>query len=77
MIGDYREIKEKLEKLRNYLRENSVKLSWEEEGRLLEEVDKLKTELRYSRKRKRGSYYGYSKHVLEMKIKYPGPPKSR
>ena len=74
MIGDYREIKEKLEKLRNYLRENSVKLGWEEEGRLLEEVDKLKTELRYSRKRKRGSYYGYSEHVLEMKIKYPGPP---
>ena len=74
MISDYREIKEKLEKLRNYLRENSVKLGWEEEGRLLEEVDKLKTELRYSRKRKRGSYHGYSEHVLEMKIKYPGPP---
>ena len=71
-----REIEKRLNELRIYLRRTAGKLSYEEEGRLLDEVDALKRDLECAREiegKPRGPVY--SPHVLEMKTKFPGPGK--
>jgi hypothetical protein len=69
-------LEEKLEKLREELRKKAKNLSWQEEGKLLEKVDKLKEGLnqlkRYSQlveNVEKIETLEYSPYTLEMKIK--------
>jgi hypothetical protein len=64
-----RETEKELRRLRGYLKENVGKIGWKEEGELLDQIEVLKKDLRYARKRQSGQPV-YSPHVLEMKIKY-------
>lgn len=64
-----KEIEKRLKTLREYLKKNAKELSWKEEGETLEQIDMLKKDLKYARKRESRKPV-YSPHVLEMKIKY-------
>jgi hypothetical protein len=64
-----REIEKELKSLREYLKENAGKIDWKEEGELLNQIEMLKEDLKYAKKRKSKKPV-YSPHVLEMKIKY-------
>jgi predicted metal-dependent TIM-barrel fold hydrolase len=64
-----KETEKELRRLRGYLKENVGKIGWKEEGELLDQIEMLKKDLRYARKKKQ-SCLVYSPHVLEMKIKY-------
>jgi len=64
-----RETEKELRRLRGYLKENAGKTGWKEESELLDQIEVLKKDLRYARKRQSGQPV-YSPHVLEMKIKY-------
>jgi hypothetical protein len=73
---DINGLEEKLEKLREELRKKAKNLSWQEEGKLLEKVDKLKEGLnqlkRYSQlveNVEKIETLEYSPYTLEMKIK--------
>ncbi|GEM_PF-2450304 len=65
-----REIEKELKILREYLKENVRNIGWKEEGELLEQIQMLKEDLKYAKKRKQPTQRVYSPHVLEMKIKY-------
>jgi len=73
---DVKGVEEKLENLREELRKKAKDLSWQEEGELLEKVDKLKEGInqlkRYSQlveNVEKMKTLEYSPYTLEMKIK--------
>ncbi len=67
-----KEIENKLNELREYLRKNATNLKWKEEGEMLNQVEKIKAYLTYAKLFEENLNFkpkGYSSHVLEMKIK--------
>jgi hypothetical protein len=73
---DIKGLEEKLEKLREEIREKAKDLSWQEEGEFLEKVDKLKEGINQLKKYsqlienvEKTETLEYSPYLLEMKIK--------